>query len=153
VASWGHWRFGRQRPRIAGVEPASAACVQDSVRTDRLTTLKGPFDTVLGGLRCGEMSPAAFDVARSLVDGYVAIEDEWAFEAIRLLAAGKDDDPKVLAGASGAAALGGLLATLRDSAVASVRGPLHVGPSSRILVIVTEGITDPAVFEQAVATQ
>jgi diaminopropionate ammonia-lyase len=150
VASWAHWRYGPQRPRVVGVEPVSAACVQASVRHDTLTTLDGPFDTVLGGLRCGEMSPLAFSAARSLVDAYVAIEDEWAFEAIRLLAEGRAGDPKVLAGVSGAAALGGLLATLRDPALSGVRQELRVGQRSRIMVVVTEGVTDPEVFEQAV---
>jgi diaminopropionate ammonia-lyase len=152
VASWAHWRYGRQRPRVVGVEPASAACVQSSVRNQKLTTLQGPFNTVLGGLRCGEMSPAAFDASRSLVDAYVAIEDEWAFEAIRLLADGADGDPEVRAGASGAASLGGLVATLRDPALTPVREELQVDRNSRLMVVVTEGVTDPAVFEQALAT-
>jgi diaminopropionate ammonia-lyase len=152
VASWAHWRYGQQRPRIVGVEPVSAACVQWSVRNDKLTTLDGPFNTVLGGLRCGEMSPAAFNASRSLVDAFVAIEDEWAFEAIRLLAEGTGCDSKVRAGASGAASLGGLVATLRHPALTSIREALNLDRRSRIMVLVTEGVTDPAVFEQAATT-
>jgi threonine dehydratase len=99
------------------------------------------------------MSPAAFDAARLLVDAYVAIEDEWAFEAIRLLADGSRGDPEVRAGASGAASLGGLVATLRDPSLTPVREALQIDSGSRLMVVVTEGVTDPAVFEQAVATQ
>ena len=40
----------------------------------------------MGGLRCGEVSQTAFDTLSTLVDGYVAIEDDWAYEAIRALA-------------------------------------------------------------------
>jgi diaminopropionate ammonia-lyase len=150
VASWAHWRYGRKRPRIVAVEPATAACVQSSVRNHKLTVLQGPFNTVLGGLRCGEMSPAAFDASHSLVDAYVAIEDDWAFEAIRLLAAGSGGDPEVRAGASGAASLGGLVATLRDPGLTSVREALGVAHGSRIMILVTEGVTDPTVFDRAV---
>jgi diaminopropionate ammonia-lyase len=133
VACWADFRFGRDRPAVVGVEPETAACVQHSILHGQPTTLPGPFDSVMAGLRCGEMSPVAFEALSSLVDGYVAIEDRWAFDAIRRLATPLGDDARVTAGASGAAGLGGLLATLG------------------VLVLVTEAVTDPVVFEHALS--
>lgn len=149
VACWTEWRYGSQRPLIIGVEPTTAACLQVSARNGQPTTLQGPFDTVMGGLRCGEVSPLAFRAAHSLVDALVAIEDDWAFEAIRTLARPRGDDPRILAGASGAAGLGGLLATLHDPTLGDLRDRLALGATSRVLVLVTEGVTDPAIFDQA----
>jgi threonine dehydratase len=60
------------------VEPLSAACVQASVRANAPIVVGGPLRTIMDGLRCGEMSPIAFGAIRSIVDGYIAIEDEWA---------------------------------------------------------------------------
>jgi diaminopropionate ammonia-lyase len=151
VASWVHWRYDAARPLVVCVEPASAACLQHSARHGAPTTLDGPFETIMGGLRCGEVSPAAFNTVLSLVDAYVAIEDEWALDAIRLLAEPVPGDPPIRAGASGAAALGGLLATLRDAGLGALRDRLTLGPQSRVLVMVTEGVTDPDVFQRAVA--
>jgi diaminopropionate ammonia-lyase len=58
----------------------------------------------------------------------------------------------VRAGASGAAALGGLLATMRDPALTDVKGALGLGLSSRVLALVTEGVTDPELFAAVVAS-
>jgi len=151
VACWADLRYGTDRPRVVSVEPADATCVLSSVRSGRPTVLAGPFKTVMGGLRCGEMSPVAFPAIRSLVDGYVGIEDAWSFQAIRALANPAGGDPAILAGASGAAALGGLLATLREPELAPLRVHLQLDRGSRVLVLVTEGVTDPDVHRVALS--
>lgn len=151
VASWAEWRYAAERPLIIGIEPASAACLQISARNGTPTTLDGPFDTIMGGLRCGEVSHGAFSAVLTLVDGYVAIEDDWALEGMRRLALPTGDDPVIRAGASGAAALGGLLAVMREPGLADLRERLQLGPQSRVLAMVTEGVTDPELFQRALS--
>ena len=151
VACWSEWRYGLQRPRVVAVEPLSAACLQASARNGRPTTLVGPFDTEMGGLRCGEMSPIAFPAVNTLVDAFVAIEDEFAFEAMRLLARPAGGDPAVRCGPSGGAALGGLLAVLKDPGLRETRAALGLEARSTVEVLVTEGITDPGLFEKVMA--
>jgi diaminopropionate ammonia-lyase len=151
VAVWSaaHWP---EPPAVVGVEPLSAACLQASARTGRPTTVSGPFTTAMGGLRCGEVSPLAFEAARPIVQAYVAIDDEWAFDAMRLLARPRGGDPAIEAGASGAAALGGLVAALRDPDGAALRDALGLGGDSTVVVIVSEGVTDPDLWSQVMAT-
>ena len=149
VACWADLRYGSNRPRVVCVEPASATCVLASVRAGRSTVLPGPFTTVMGGLRCGEMSPVAFPAIRALVDGYLGIEDATSFEAVRALDAAEGGDPTIASGASGAAGLAGLLATLREPALAPLKAHLGLGRKSRVLVLVTEGVTDPEVHRMA----
>jgi diaminopropionate ammonia-lyase len=150
VACWADWQYGSHKPRVVAVEPASAACVQISMRAGRPTTVAGPFDTVMGGLRCGVMSPSVFPVVQTLVDACVGIEDAYAFEAMRLLARPGGSDPAIACGPSGGAALGGLLATLRDPALAAVREFLRLDHQTSVVVLVTEGVTEPALYHQAV---
>jgi diaminopropionate ammonia-lyase len=152
VADWVRTRPSHARPRVVCVEPTSAACLQVSAREGRPTTLAGPFDTVMGGLRCGEVSHAGFDAVRGGVTAYVAIEDRWALDAMRQLASGAGGDPIIRAGASGAAALGGLLATMRDPALTDVKSVLGLGLGSRVLALVTEGVTDPELFAAVVTS-
>ena len=73
----------------------------------------------------------------------MAIDDVWAHEAMRVLAHPAEGDARIAAGASGSAALGGLLALCRDPSMAGVRQQLGLGPESRVLAIVSEGVTDP----------
>jgi diaminopropionate ammonia-lyase len=151
VACWGDARHGRDRPLVVAVEPISAACVQTSARHGRVTSVPGPLDTTMGGLRCGEMSPDVFPVVDTLVDAFVAIEDDFAFEAMRRLARPSGNDAAVLSGPSGAAALGGLLATLRDPALSGVKQRLGLGAATRVQVLVTEGATEPALVQDILA--
>jgi diaminopropionate ammonia-lyase len=150
VADWSVQKGGDKRPLVVCVEPTAAACLQASAREGRPTTLKGPFETVMAGLRCGEVSRAGFSTVLQTVDAYVAIDDLSAIDAMRLLATGRGGDPRIRAGASGAAALGGLVAVMRDPALSNVKRHLGIGLGSRVLVLVTEGVTDPELFAAAV---
>jgi diaminopropionate ammonia-lyase family len=150
VASWCARRWSAHRPAVVCVEPVSANCLQASARAGAPVELTGPFDTTMGGLRCGEVSPAAFAAVLPLVNLYVAIEDEWAFEAMRRLARPAAPDPVIHAGPSGAAALGGLLAVLGDDALGAARDALGLGPGSSAVVIVSEGVTEPDLWRRVV---
>jgi diaminopropionate ammonia-lyase len=104
----------------------------------------------MAGLRCGEVSRAGFEAVRTGVAAFVGIEDAWTFDAMRALASVRGGDPEIQAGASGAAALGGLLAVLQDPELAEVRELLGLDARARALLLVTEGVTDPELFAAAV---
>jgi diaminopropionate ammonia-lyase len=144
MASW--CAFHRPDCKVIGVEPTQAACLQASARAGRPVAVEGPLQTTLAGLRNREVSPLAFESLLPNVDAFMAIDDEWAFEAMReLKTAG------IRAGASGGAALGGLLAMYRDHSMRDVRDRLGLDSQSRVLAIVSEGVTDPALFEAITA--
>jgi diaminopropionate ammonia-lyase len=140
VASWCafHW----PACKVIGVEPTDAACLQASARAGHPVAVEGPLTTTLAGLRNREVSPSAFAALLPNVDAFLAIDDVWAHEAMRMLAHPAAGDPAIAAGASGAAALGGLLAVCREQSMQDVRRRLGIGSKSKILVIVSEGVTD-----------
>ncbi len=105
----------------------------------------------MAGLRCGEVSTIGFAAAYGSVDTWVAIDDDWAMQAMRRLARPGGSDPDIRSNASGAATLGGLLAILHDPALAPVRTHLALGRTSRALIFVTEGVTDPDAFARVLA--
>ncbi len=97
-------------------------------------------------LNCGTPSLLAWPVIRAGMDAFVAVEDGYAVEAMRLLAAGTGGDPKIVAGEAGAAGLAGLLALLELPL--AERAPLRV--NGRVLLVNTEGDTDPANYRRVV---
>lgn len=141
IASW--CAFHAPHRKVVSVEPTTAACLQASARAGRPTAVAGPLTTTMAGLRNREVSPLAFGSVLSTVSAYLAIDDVWAHEAMRTLAHPAEGDPAVAAGASGAAALGGLLAVCRESAMTGVRAALGLNSSAQVLVLVSEGATDP----------
>jgi diaminopropionate ammonia-lyase len=114
MASW--CAFHHPEIKVIGVEPTDAACLQASARAGHPVAVEGPLNTTMAGLRNREVSPLAFESLLPNVDAFLAIDDQWTFDAMRALATAG-----VRAGASGGAALGGLLALCRDAAMREVR--------------------------------
>jgi diaminopropionate ammonia-lyase len=132
--------------RILGVEPVSAACVLASLQAGRLIDVPGPHVSIMAGLNCGTPSLIAWPLLAAGLDAVVAIDDERARQAMRELAASG-----LVAGETGAAGLGGLLALLGSDRLGGVRGQLGIGPATRVLVFCTEGATDPAAYARIIA--
>ena len=133
-------------PRVIAVEPTSAACLQASARAGRPVAVTGALSTTMAGLRNREVSPPAFEALLPIVDAFMAIDDVWAHEAMRTFANPVDGDPAITAGSSGSAALGGLLALVGEPSLAPARAHLGLTRESRVLVLVSEGVTDPALW-------
>jgi hypothetical protein len=97
--------------------------------------------------------PVQYDDGRSalwggLSNAFVSINDEQCARAMRALAHPSNGDPVVVAGASGACGLAALLAILQDERLRPVREASGVSVRSRVLVINTEGATDPELYVQ-----
>jgi diaminopropionate ammonia-lyase len=128
---------------LVGVEPTSAACVMASVAAGAPVEVPGPHRSSMAGLNCGRPSPLALPVVARAFRGFVAIDDARAEEATRLLAA-----EGVAVGESAAAALGGLLALSPAEAAA-----LGSGPQASVLLVLTEGVTDPENYARILASE
>jgi diaminopropionate ammonia-lyase len=138
-------RQGSARPTIVVVEPARADCLLRSARAGEPRSVHGELDTIMAGLACGEPSLLAWEILSQAADAFISIPDEAAMAAMRQLASPHPPDPPVVGGESGVAGLAGLLAA---AANADVRGRLGLGGDARVLVIGTEGDTDPAIYEK-----
>lgn len=121
--------FGDTTARIIGVEPTGADCVLASIEAGQMTTLPGEQESIMAGLNCGTPSPVAWPDLVAGIDDFVTVEDREAEEAMRVLAA-----DGIVSGESGAAGLAGLLAFSAE---------LGLRQDDRVLVISTEGATDP----------
>lgn len=139
--------LGDRRPHVTVVEPARAACLYESARQGRAAKVAETQSTIMAMLECHEASLVAFRILERIADGFMTVEEDAAPEVMRRLAAPVDGDPAIVAGESGGAGLAGLLTVLRDPALTTRIG---LGPQARVLVINTEGATDPALYAQIV---
>ncbi len=133
-----YWSVPDARPLIIGVEPTSAACVLESVAAGHIVTLEHPQDSIMAGLNCATPSLIAWPVVARGIDAYLAVPDTRVPEAMRLLAA-----DGIVAGETGAGGLAGMLALTQDPALAQAREALGLSAGSRLLLLCTEGATDP----------
>ena len=140
--------YYRSRPwtgALVGVEPADANCIQASATAGEMTAVPGPHRSIMVGLNCGWPSPVAWPRVSTGVDWMVSIGDERAREGMRGLAGSG-----VVAGETGAAALGALAALAEDDATAAFRDAGLLGPDKTVLLMITEGATDRGHYQAVV---
>ena len=135
-------RFGaRAGARVIGAEPETAGCLTASLRAGAPAAVPTP-GTAMAGLDCAEVSPAAWPVLRDGIHATVLVSEAGMRAALRELAAAG-----LAIGESGSAPL----AALRTLAAGppELREATGIGPSSRVVLIATEGPTDPAAYRRS----
>lgn len=128
--------------RIA-VEPETADCLFRSLQAGRPVPAPGPHSSMMAGMNCGNVSPVAWPIMAAGVEACITISDEPVREAMQLLAT-----ESILAGETGAATLGALIACADGPA--DDRSALGLGPDSVVLCLCTESATDPTMYEEIV---
>jgi diaminopropionate ammonia-lyase len=142
---WLEW--GPRRPRFIAVEPERADCLVRSIAAGRPVVVHGDLETVMAGLACGEVSELAWEILREGTDAAFAIGDDFALAAVRAFATPRDGDPVVVAGETGGAGLAALLAVQERAAL---RAQLGLDADSRVLLLGSEGDTDPEIYRSIV---
>jgi diaminopropionate ammonia-lyase len=139
-------RFGAlSGTAVIGVEPTAAACLTASLANGRPTTIEAP-GTAMAGLDCAEVSPAAWPELRDGIAGTLTVSDDEARAAMRELAAAG-----LAIGDCGAAPLAALRALTTEPACADLRDAARITAESRVVLIATEGPTDPDGYREALS--
>jgi len=151
AAAW-HFRGlrGPGKVKLVSVEPLEAACMLESIRTPdgHAVVCRGRLDSIMAGLNCGTPSRIAWPVIRDNYDLFLAVDDDYCRRAVRAYYNAERGDPRIIAGESGAASLAGLLAMLDRGAPGELRRQLGLDSHSTVLLLNTEGPTDPDGFQR-----
>jgi len=133
--------------RLVCAEPQAADCLFRSVKAgDGVPhSVSSGKSTIMAGLNCETPSLTAWPAVRDRFDAFVSIEDRWAREAMRCLAA-----EGVVSGESGAAGLAALIALCKERPD-FLSEEWHLLDNARILVINTEADTDPDAYRRIVS--
>ena len=147
--------YGSQRPVLICVEPVSSDCFLESVRDGQgeARPTRGLQTSIMAGLNCGVASPLVWPIVRDAMHFFLAIGDDWAEQAMRRYYHPLGMDPRIISGESGASGLAALLALTDSDKLAVVRPRLPLTSCSRVLLINTEGDTDPVNFQKIVAVK
>jgi diaminopropionate ammonia-lyase len=130
---------------VVSCEPVNAACVLAAAAAGRPARVVGTPDTTMAGLKSAEVSLAAWPIVAASVKAFVTARDEDSFEMMR-----RASSVGIVAGPSGACGLASLAVVLRDPVFAPVRDTLGLTSTSRVLVVNTEGNTDPELYAKVV---
>ena len=112
--------------------------------------ISGNLDTIMAGLACGEPSELAWEVLKDIVDIFVAVPDYIAARGMRVYATPLKQDPFIVSGESGAVTLGLLVSVMREKRMQPLRERMGLNDDSQVLLLNTEGNTDPILFRQII---
>ncbi|MCP3674906.1 MAG: diaminopropionate ammonia-lyase [Gammaproteobacteria bacterium] len=142
---WQYW--GNKRPRLIIVEPETANCLQQSAEKGKPVAVKGDLETLMAGLACGEVSLLAWEILTVGTDDFITLEEAAIGPCMRLLASGQFGDPKIVAGESAVAGLASIIGLSQSD---NYSRAVRLDSKSKVLVIGTEGDTDPELYQSII---
>ncbi|MDX8541755.1 diaminopropionate ammonia-lyase [Mesorhizobium sp. M4B.F.Ca.ET.215.01.1.1] len=145
----GHFAIvlGEDRPRAIVVEPARAACLYETAKAGHPIAIAHSKPTVMAMLECYEPSLVAWRVLSRIGDAFMTVDEDEAVSVMSRLARPSGDDPAIVSGESGGAGLAGLIRAAGDK---KLRAALGLDAGSRVLIVNSEGATDPGRYADLV---
>lgn len=144
--------YGADKLHSVIVEPDLADCIYQSGISDKgeMTNVEGDLATIMVGLACGEPNPIGWPVLRDCSTQFVSCQDSVAALGMRVLGNPLGDDPRVVSGESGAVGAGMLAAVYYHPEREKLMEKLGLNKDSVVLLINTEGDTDPVHYREVV---
>lgn len=145
-------KFGEDRPITIVLEPDHAPCIYKSAKINdgKPHIVTGDMQTIMAGLACGEPNTISWEVLRDYSDAYFSCPDYVAARGMRILASPLKGDPQIISGESGAVGTGVLSLLMEKDCYKELREKLGFNEDSKILIISTEGNTDPYKYRDIV---
>ena len=140
-------RYLKNIPKITIVEPDSAACVMESIKTGKLEKVNITRESLMGGMSCGEPSLVPWKILKKSVNNCISIPDDDIGKAMKLFANASFGDDKIVAGENSVPGVISLIASCNDQ---NIRNKLDLNIKSNVLLIGCEGDTDQEMYQKLV---
>jgi len=129
------------------VEPDSAACVLESIKTGKIEKIDIKKESLMGGMSCGEVSLVPWQILKNSVKHCLSLPDDDIANTMKLLGNSSFSDEKIIAGENSAPGVISLIASCEDQ---NVKENLQLNKNSNILIIGCEGDTDKEMYKKLI---
>ncbi len=143
-------RFADNPPVMAVVEAGEADCLYQSARKadGSRVNVTGDMLTIMAGLACGEANTVSWDILKNHVDVFVSCPDWVSANGTRIYSSPMRGDERVISGESGSVTMGLLHAVMTMPEYKELKDALKLDKNSRVLLVSSEGDTDPDRFRE-----
>ena len=138
-------RYLKNVPITIVVEPDSAACVMESIKSGKIEKIDIKRESLMGGMSCGEVSLVPWEILKNSVKHCVSLPDEDIAKTMRLLGNSSFSDEKIIAGENSAPGLISLISSCEDQ---NIKEKLKLNNNSNVLVFGCEGDTDKEMYQK-----
>ena len=140
-------RYLDNTPITIVVEPDSAACVMESIKTGKVEKIDIKRESLMGGMSCGEVSLVPWEILKYATKHCISLPDDDISNAMKLLGNSSFRDEKIIAGENSAPGVISLIASCEDQ---NIKDKLGLNISSNVLVFGCEGDTDKAMYQKLI---
>ena len=140
-------RYLENTPITIVVEPDSAACVLESIKTGKIEKIDIKRESLMGGMSCGEVSLVPWEILKNSVRYCISLPDDDISKTMKLLGNASFSDEKIIAGENSAPGVISLITSCEDE---KTREKLRLDKDSNILLIGCEGDTDQAMYQKLI---
>ena len=141
-------RYLRNVPEIIIVEPDSAACVMESIKTGKIEKIDIKRESLMGGMSCGEVSLIPWEILKNSVKFCISLPDDDIAKTMRLLGNSSFSEEEIIAGENSAP---GVISLITSCTNDKVKEKLKLNSESNILVIGCEGDTDREMYQKLIS--
>ena len=138
-------RYLNNIPITIVVEPDSAACVMESIKTGKIEKIDIKRESLMGGMSCGEVSLVPWQILKNSVKHCVSLPDDDIAKTMKLLGNSSFSDEKIVAGENSAPGVISLITVYEDE---NIRHKLDLNEKSNVLVFGCEGDTDQEMYKK-----
>ena len=140
-------RYLKNIPEIIVVEPDSAACVMESIKTGKIEKIDIERESLMGGMSCGEVSLVPWEILKNSVKYCISLPDDDIAKTMKLLGNASFSNEKIIAGENSAPGVISLITICEDE---KIKENLKLNKDSNILLIGCEGDTDQAMYQKLI---
>ncbi len=140
-------RYLKNIPETLVVEPDSAACVMESIKTGKIKKIDIKRESLMGGMSCGEVSLVPWEILKNSVKFCISLPDDDIALTMKLLGNSSFSEKKIIAGENSAPGVISLITSCSD---VKVKEKLKLNSKSNILVIGCEGDTDKEMYQKLI---
>ena len=140
-------RYLKNLPEIIVVEPDSAACVMESIKTGKIEKIDIKRESLMGGMSCGEVSLVPWEILKNSIKHCISLPDDDIAKTMKLLGNASFSDEKIIAGENSAPGVISLITICEDE---KLKESLKLNKDSNILLIGCEGDTDQAMYQKLI---
>ena len=134
-------------PETIIVEPDSAACVMESIRTGKIEKIDIKRESLMGGMSCGEVSLVPWEILKNSVKYCISLPDSDIAKTMKFLGNSTFSEEQIIAGENSAPGVISLIVSCVNS---KIKEKLKLSSKSNILIIGCEGDTDKEMYQKLI---
>jgi diaminopropionate ammonia-lyase len=138
-------RYLNHVPKIIIVEPESAACVLESIKTGKIEKISIEKESLMGGMSCGEVSLVPWQILKNSVSYCVTVSDNYIAKTVKFLANCEFSNEKIIGGECSTPGIISLVGLCND---VEIKKKINLNEDSNVLLFGCEGDADEELYQK-----